>query len=163
MTIKYIENGDLFNSQAQVLVNTVNCKGIMGKGLALQFKQRIPACFKLYKKACKNGTLKPGDVLYVELKNLFEGKDVVHFATKDHWRGKSKLEWVELGLKNLKKECKIRNTKSVAMPPVGCGLGGLQWDKVKPLIEKYFQGADLTLEVYTTATKQYGEFNAAND
>lgn len=160
--IKYIESGDLFASHSKVLVNTVNCVGVMGKGVALEFKKRYPYCVPLYIKACKKGTLRPGGVLYVE--HAVQGSllgdgtsqnsalayrpDIIHFATKRHWRGKSKIQWIDRGLRRLRDECVKRQIETLAMPPIGCGSGGLSWDDVRQLIEKYLDDTNTTIEVY---------------
>ena len=177
--IKYIENGDLFQSKADVLVNTVNCKGYMGKGIALEFKRRYPFCFPPYKRACEAGGVKPGTVLYVEnipakydkkgtktavqpslmptVKDSIYAPDVAHFATKDHWRGRSQLKWIASGLPLLLKECRLRNVKTIALPQLGCGLGGLDWKDVNPLISNCFDQESIIVMVYVSATRQYGE------
>jgi len=155
--IDYIKNHDLFESNADVLVNTVNCRGIMGKGIALEFKRRFPDCCREYNKACRDSVLKPGGLVYVERRDLFGNKDIVHFATKDHWRGKSKLQWIDVGLQKLINELRKRNVESVAMPALGCGLGRLNWEDVKPVVEKYFKCSDIKVEVYLGATKSFGE------
>jgi O-acetyl-ADP-ribose deacetylase (regulator of RNase III) len=185
--IKYIESGNLFDSKADALVNTVNCKGIMGKGVALEFKKRFPFCFSPYKSACRKGILKPGDILYVKFDaapKITKGKAskaipgqqsffgppvnceeapvqmpiIIHLATKDHWRGHSQLEWINKGMLALKKECTSKGLHSIAMPTPGCGLGGLRWLDVKPIIEKhFFNMKNLTVEVYLKATNQLGE------
>ena len=155
--ITYIENDDIFRSSAQVLVNTVNCKGVMGKGIALEFKRRFPDCHRQYDKTCREGKLKPGGLVYVERNNLFGDKDIVHFATKDHWRGKSRIEWIDMGLANLVRELQNRHISSVAIPTLGCGLGRLKWEDVKPLIEKYFADSGIEVEIYLSAIRISGE------
>ncbi len=155
--IEYIENRDLFESHAEVLVNTVNCKGVMGKGIALEFKHRFPDCYPKYKKSCHGGSLKPGGIIYIDRRDLFNNKDIAHFATKNHWRGKSELQWIDSGLGILIDELSKRHIRSVAMPALGCGLGGLNWNDVKPLVEKYFKYSDIKAEVYLSATKEFGE------
>lgn len=139
--IHYIK-GDIFESKARVLVNPVNTVGVMGKGLALQFKTRYPKMFTEYKAFCDKG------MLYVGELHLWNGNDhdVLNFPTKKHWRNPSKLEYIETGLKQLKKEWKGNINGSIAFTRLGCGCGGLDWKDVKPLMEKYLK--DLPLEIY---------------
>jgi O-acetyl-ADP-ribose deacetylase (regulator of RNase III) len=139
--ITYV-SGNLFHSPAQVLVNTVNCVGVMGKGLALEFKQRYPEMFANYVARCERFEVKPG-VPY-----LWENDEVqvLNFPTKRHWRENSQLADIEAGLQYLAKNYSTMGIATIAMPPLGCGLGGLLWSQVKPLIEKYL--SDLPLEVF---------------
>lgn len=132
--------GNLFNSKSEVLVNAVNCVGVMGKGIALQFKQKFPAeYFKAYKTACQNGELAIGKVQVYELKNTQTNpRYIINFPTKNHWRELSKIEYIESGLQSLTEAVEQYEIKSIAMPALGCGLGGLDWNDVKPLIEKAF-------------------------
>lgn len=136
MTLSFRE-GDLFAEPVETLVNTVNCVGVMGKGVALEFKRRWPANFKAYKKLCDDKQLVPGKLFVFETGELFasEGpKYLINFPTKDHWRAKSQISYVEDGLDALVKAIRDYNIKSIAMPPLGCGNGGLDWADVKPLI-----------------------------
>ena len=146
--IKYLK-GDLLSSNAQALVNTVNTVGVMGKGIALQFKKRFPHNFKVYKKACDEGTFSIGQVLVVKDGDLMQKKIIINFPTKKHWRGNSKYEYIETGLTALKEAIRTNNIKSVAIPPLGCGHGGLEWDKVKTLIQAALNDLDCEIEVYT--------------
>ncbi|MDD4454626.1 MAG: macro domain-containing protein [Candidatus Methanomethylophilaceae archaeon] len=160
--IKYIQGGDIFDSHADALVNPVNCKGVMGKGIALEFKKRFPEYFRIYRETCIQEKLRPGILLYVHLDvqpPLFENQQpaVVMFPTKDDWRKRSQLNWIEDGLQFLKNHYKQWNIKSIALPQLGCGLGGLDWENVEPLIEKYFEGEDLEVEVYLNAVTKYRE------
>src|SRR5690349_14003605 len=130
------KSGDLFLDKSEALVNTVNCVGVMGKGVALEFKHRWPENYKAYKKACDAKVLRPGNMLIFELTNLFgknETKFIVNFPTKDHWRAKSKLEYISEGLDALVSDIKKYRIKSIALPPLGCGNGGLDWDTVRPI------------------------------
>lgn len=131
-SIKYIV-GDLLNSKQQGLVNTVNLDGFMGKGIAYQFKKRFPLNYEAYVKACKNKEIDIGKVF------IFEENDkvIINFPTKANWKEKTKIEYIKLGLISLKNEIIQRNIKSIAIPPLGCGNGGLNWENVKPLIETY--------------------------
>ena len=127
--------GDLLKAEAEALVNTVNCVGVMGKGIALQFKKKWPAAFKEYKKACDRKELRPGNMLVYDLGQLAEKPYyLIHFPTKDHWRGKSQVEYITEGLKSLAETIQTLKIKSIAIPPLGCGNGGLQWELVQQLI-----------------------------
>lgn len=139
MTIQ-ITQGDLLNQQVDAIVNTVNCVGVMGKGIALQFKQRWPENYKAYVSACKAKTVRPGKMFVHEL-GRFAGKPyfIINFPTKDHWRGKSELSYVKNGLQDLVEVIKAHGIRSIAIPPLGCGNGGLEWSEVKALIEEYLR------------------------
>lgn len=128
--------GDLLQSGAQALVNTVNTVGVMGKGIALHFKETFPHNFAVYADACRRGQLAPGRMLVVEDSSLTTGKRlIVNFPTKQHWRNPSRYEWVESGLQDLVRVIAQYHITSIAIPPLGCGNGGLDWNKVKPMIE----------------------------
>lgn len=127
--------GNLLKADAQALVNTVNTVGVMGKGIALQFKKAFPEMFKAYESACKAGELEPGEVHVYDRGTMFNPRYIINLPTKSHWRGKSRIEFVQRGLAALVEEIKQRKIESVAIPPLGCGLGGLQWNDVYPLIE----------------------------
>ena len=129
--------GNLLESETQALVNTVNTVGVMGKGIALQFKEVFPFNYKIYSAACKNNELKPGKLLVVKESTLKGEKIVINFPTKTDWFRKSKYEYVEAGLEELFKVIHDENIQSIAIPPLGCGNGGLQWRKVKELMLKY--------------------------
>lgn len=134
--IRY-KKGNIIKADAEALVNTVNCVGIMGKGIALQFKKAFPeAYFHHYQRACRNQELKPGKVLVWETGLLLHPKYIINFPTKKHWKEKSKYEYIEIGLQSLIAEIKRLGIRSIAIPPLGCGLGGLDWDKVHSMIEK---------------------------
>jgi len=145
--IKYIKNGNLFESQCDIYVNTINTKGVMGKGIALEFKKRFPDMFSSYVGACQNELVKPGKLFIYFLTNNTIPKVIVNFATKDHWRNPSKYEWIESGLIQLKEFLQNKNY-SMAMPALGCSNGQLEWNKVKILIENYLNGLNNTIEVY---------------
>jgi O-acetyl-ADP-ribose deacetylase (regulator of RNase III) len=146
--IEFVE-GDLFESGCEALVNPVNCIGVMGKGLALQFKQRYPRYFTNYKWQCDKGLFYPGRVFLYTLMRNSNPLFVISVATKDHWRNPSKLEWVENGLKDLCEVLVLRNVKSVAVPALGAGLGGLPWMNVKPLMAAVFsKHPDILFKVY---------------
>jgi O-acetyl-ADP-ribose deacetylase (regulator of RNase III) len=131
---------DIFDSNAQALVNPVNCVGVMGSGLAKEFKRRFPECFDSYLERCKtNDPIKklcPGMVQVVEIeKKRVPTKYVINFPTKDHYRAKSKSAFIEAGLEDLVRVVSALKICSLAIPKLGCGLGGLDWQVVKPLME----------------------------
>lgn len=134
-----LKQGNLLEEKTEALVNTVNCVGVMGKGIALQFKQAFPENFKQYKKACDAGEVRPGEMLIVHTGNLLNPKYIINFPTKRHWKGKSRLEDIESGLQALIAEIQRLNIQSIAIPPLGCGNGGLDWAAVKPLIIAAFE------------------------
>ena len=133
--------GDILAEDADALVNTVNCVGAMGRGIALQFKKAFPDNFKAYAAACERGEVKPGRMFVFETGALAP-RYIVNFPTKRHWRGRSRMEDVEAGLKALAAEIEARNIRSLAIPPLACGLGGLAWDDVRPRIEATLAGFD---------------------
>ncbi len=143
-----LKRGDILQAEAEALVNTVNCVGVMGRGIALQFKKEYPENFDEYKSVCDRKDLHPGKMLVVNLNRLHDPRYVINFPTKRHWKGKSRIEDVEAGLDALVEEIRQRNIQSIAIPPLGCGLGGLDWNQVRPLIEKAFHalpGVDVLL------------------
>lgn len=134
-TVIKFTSGDILQADTQAIVNPVNCVGIMGAGLALQFKKRWPDNFKLYAAACKQNEVKPGRMFIALTGRLTNPKYIINFPTKRHWRDASKIEDVELGLNALARYIKTRGIKSIAIPPLGCGLGGLNLADVRPMIE----------------------------
>ena len=136
------KTGDLFDEDVEALVNSVNCVGVMGRGIALQFKNRFPANFKAYAKACNLDEVRPGRVFVYESGQMTNPRYIVNFPTKRHWRGKSRMEDIEAGLVDLVREVEERNIRSIAIPPLGTNLGGLQWADVRPRIEAAFEGLD---------------------
>ncbi len=136
------KTGDIFRADAEALVNTVNCVGIMGRGVALQFKNAFPENFKAYEGACKRDELQPGRMFVFETGWLANPKYIINFPTKRHWRGKSRMEDIESGLKDLVSVIRDRRITSVAIPPLGSGLGGLEWSQVRPRIEAAMHGLD---------------------
>jgi O-acetyl-ADP-ribose deacetylase (regulator of RNase III) len=130
--------GDILGAEAEALVNTVNCVGIMGRGIALQFKQVFPANFKAYAAACKREEVQPGRMFVFDTGELTFPRYILNFPTKRHWRGKSRIEDVKTGLVALVEEVRARGIRSIAIPPLGSGLGGLDWSQVRPLIEQAF-------------------------
>lgn len=128
------------------LVNPINCVGIMGKGLALQFKKKFPDIYKPYQRACQEKQLYPGKVL--SLYSLEGLTYVVNFPTKNHWREKSKLEYIETGLDDLVLNIQDLNIRSISIPALGCGEGGLNWDDVKPLIVDKLSPLNLVVAIF---------------
>lgn len=135
--------GDLLKSNAQALVNTVNCEGYMGKGIAYQFKLEYPQNNESYIKACKSGALRVGKMHYYNEK----GKIIINFPTKNKWRAKSKIEYIESGLDDLILLIDYLNIKTIAIPPLGSGNGGLIWSEVKEIIEKKLAGISNKVEI----------------
>lgn len=129
------KKGNLFSEETEALVNTVNCVGVMGRGIALQFKNQFPENFKTYAKGCKEKTIMPGKMFVHKTDTLTNPKFIINFPTKRHWRGASRIEDIESGLSDLINIIQEYSIKSIALPPLGCGLGGLQWNTVKKLIE----------------------------
>jgi O-acetyl-ADP-ribose deacetylase (regulator of RNase III)/uncharacterized protein YwgA len=127
-------SGNILKDSSDAIVNTVNCVGVMGKGLALQFKKAFPDNFRLYKSACDRKEIKIGEVFITESGDMLNKKIIVNFPTKNHWRGKSKYEYIESGLDDLVTKIKEYGIKSIAIPPLGAGLGGLDWGEVKSMI-----------------------------
>jgi len=127
--------GDILQADAEALVNAVNCVGIMGRGIALQFKEKFPANFKAYAAACTRNEVQPGRMFVFETGLLGNPKYIVNFPTKRHWRGKSRIEDIETGLEALVGEIRKCGIRSIAVPPLGSGLGGLDWRLVRPRIE----------------------------
>lgn len=143
--IEYIE-GDIFDSPAQVIVNTVNTVGVMGKGLALSFKNRYPDMFERYKKVCEEGNFRIGNLM------LFYYPDhwLMLFPTKENWRNPSKLEYIEKGLQKFVDTYSDKRINSIAFPKLGCGNGDLDWNDVKPLMEKHLRNLPITIYICRT-------------
>lgn len=141
--------GNILESEAEALVNTVNTEGVMGKGIALQFKTSFPHNYKMYREACKKGEVKVGKVLMVKDKSLFGGeKMIINFPTKTTWRKPSEYSYIIDGLKDLKKTIEESRIKSIAIPPLGAGNGGLDWEKVKQILQEYLGSIDSDVVVY---------------
>jgi len=128
------KTGDLLAEQAEALVNTVNCVGVMGRGVALQFKNAFPENFKAYARECLQRKIQPGRMFVFELKQTAGPRYIINFPTKRHWRGKSRMADIESGLQALTEEIRSRGIRSVALPPLGSGLGGLDWLEVRERI-----------------------------
>ena len=132
--------GDILAEDAEALVNTVNCVGVMGRGIALQFKKAFPENFRVYAAACRRGEVQPGRMFVFETGALTNPRYIINFPTKRHWRGNSRIEDIDAGLKDLVTVIRERDIRSIAVPPLGAGLGGLEWSEVHPRIEKALRG-----------------------
>ena len=146
--IHYVK-GNLLESEAEALVNTVNTVGVMGKGIALQFKEAFPENFRIYKKACQKKEFQIGNMLIVKDSNLTSGqKLIVNFPTKTHWRLPSEYSYIEKGLLSLRKEIETRHIRSIAIPPLGSHNGGLDWLRVKRMVEQALSAVDCDIYLY---------------
>ncbi len=139
--IRY-KTGDIFKEDVEAIVNTVNCVGVMGRGIALQFKKVFPENFKAYAAACKRKEVQPGKMFVYETGQLTNPRFIINFPTKLHWRQKSNIEDIELGLVALVDEVRSRDIKSIAIPPLGSGLGGLNWGDVRSRIDHALKGIE---------------------
>lgn len=133
-----LTRGNLLEANVEALVNTVNTVGVMGKGIALQFKKAYPDNFKAYKAECDSESLVLGRIFVFDRQTMVGPRYVINFPTKHHWKGKSRREDIESGLRSLVEEVKGHGIHSIAVPPLGCGLGGLAWSEVRPMIERAF-------------------------
>jgi len=142
------KTGNILESTSQCLVNPVNCVGVMGKGLAADFKNRYPDMFKFYQKTCREGKLNLGQVAFYALKKE-PNRIICLFPTKQHWREKSTVSSIDNGFKAFIKYAPEMKIETVAFPKVGCGLGGLDFERqVQPLFEKYFLNSSILVEIY---------------
>jgi len=141
--IRYLK-GNIFQAQAQTIVNTVNLRGAMGKGLALEFKNRFPGLFEAYTNDLLDKRLAIG------APTIWKGKErwVVNFPTKDDWRNPSEYSYIEKGLAGLRAKLDEWGVLSLAIPPLGCGLGSLDWKKVRPMIEASLGDVEMSIEVF---------------
>ncbi len=144
MALRYVVNGDIFASQAQVIVNPVNCRGVMGAGLALAFKQRYPEMFAAYVQECQGGQLRIGQPALYRASQPW----ILNFPTKDHWRDPSKLEYIEQGLQFLATNYHQLGITSIAFPKLGAGHGLLPWNEVGPLMAGYLAPLDCETTIY---------------
>lgn len=145
------KQGNLFDSDCQTLVCTVNCEGVMGKGIALEFKKKFPDMFSAYRTVCLYGQTQlrqGGDVWLYCYPDAGRQSRILCFATKGYWRNPSRLEWIERGLQKVKSFITTYNITSIAFPKLGCTNGGLDWMDVKPLMEKYLNKLDIPVEIY---------------
>jgi O-acetyl-ADP-ribose deacetylase (regulator of RNase III) len=146
--IKYIE-GNLLESPAQALVNTVNTVGVMGKGVALQFKNNFPNNYRMYLKACKEGTIEIGKLFVFEEESMLQGKKIIiNFPTKTDWRKPSEYSFIDKGLTDLIRIINAYQIKSIAIPPLGSGNGGLIWNNVKEIMETRLKNIDCDIHIY---------------
>jgi O-acetyl-ADP-ribose deacetylase (regulator of RNase III) len=147
--------GNLLDAEAEAIVNTVNTVGVMGKGIALMFKERYPKNMREYAQACKAKEVQTGKMFTTETGELMGPKWIVNFPTKQHWRAASKMEWITSGLEDLKRFIIENKVKSIALPPLGAGNGKLEWADVKPKIERALSDLE-DVEVFIfEPTKQY--------
>lgn len=146
--IEFVHSGNLLEAKVDAIVNTVNTKGVMGKGIALQFKRAFPDNFKKYRRACERGEVKLGEMFVTET-GLLEGpRLIVNFPTKDHWKSRSRVADIEAGLVDLRRLIAELHVTSIAVPPLGCGLGGLDWHEVRPLIEQALGDLPIAVQVF---------------
>ncbi len=144
------KTGDIFAEDVEALVNSVNCVGVMGRGIALQFKNVFPDNFRAYAEACRRGEVQPGRMFVCETDQLTNPRYIINFPTKRHWRGKSRMEDIEAGLKALAREILERSIRSIAVPPLGSDLGGLNWADVRPRIDAALRGLEgVSVVVFT--------------
>jgi O-acetyl-ADP-ribose deacetylase (regulator of RNase III) len=141
--------GDILAADTEALVNTVNCVGVMGRGIALQFKNAFPENFKAYAAACERKEVQPGQMFVFDTGQLTNPRYIINFPTKRHWRGKSRMDDIESGLMALVRVIQDKNIRSIAIPPLGSGLGGLDWSEVRPRIQEALRGSnDLRVVVF---------------
>ena len=136
------KTGDLLAEDAEALVNAVNCVGVMGRGIALQFKKAFPDNFRAYSEACERNEVRPGCMFVYETDQPTNPRYIVNFPTKRHWRANSRMEDVEAGLRGLVDVIRERNIRSIAIPALASGLGGLSWDEVRPRLEASLRSLD---------------------
>ena len=159
--IKYISKGDIFESKCDAYVNPVNLFGVMGDGLAADFRVEFPENFKVYKSISDKGETAIGKMVIHKVDKQenkdYDGLTIINFPTKSSWKWNSKLEYIDMGLKDLVRIVKEQNIKSIAIPGLGCGLGRLNWDDVKAIMEKYFEELqDVEIEIYEPKVKSWG-------
>lgn len=146
--IRYTQ-GNILDAEAEALVNTVNCVGVMGRGIALQFKNAFPENFRAYAHACARHAVEPGRMFVHDTGELTLPRYIINFPTKRHWRGNSRMEDIESGLKALVQEVQSRRINSIAIPPLGSGLGGLDWAAVRPRITQAMEDLpDVDVQVF---------------
>lgn len=145
--------GNLLDARVEALVNTVNTVGVMGKGIALMFKERFDENYRRYAAACKAKEVHTGKIFVTEVNELDGPRWVINFPTKQHWRGNSRMEWITEGLQDLRRFLIDKGVKSVAIPPLGAGNGGLNWSEVRPQIEQALDGLDTEILVFEPTQK----------
>ncbi len=147
MSITYV-TGDLLKADTEAQVNCVNCVGVMGGGIAKQFRDKYPAMDALYRRKCDDGDIEIGKMFVWLPHRATPPMFVINFPTKRHWKNPSLLRDVSLGLDALAREIRARSISSVALPKLGCGCGGLDWEQVRPLIEQKLGQLDCGVQVY---------------
>lgn len=158
------KKGNILLEDVEAIINTVNCVGIMGRGIALQFKKSYPENFQEYEKACKREEVKPGKMFIHTRSKLFNPRYIINFPTKRHWKGKSSITDIENGLIALKEDIKTLGIKSIAIPPLGCGLGGLNWNEVKKLINEKLGDIDgVEIIVFEPNTEKHEVVNQSKE
>jgi O-acetyl-ADP-ribose deacetylase (regulator of RNase III) len=151
--IQYVQ-GNLLEAEVEAVVNTVNTVGVMGKGIALMFKEAFPENYKEYEAACKRHEISVGRMFVVERRELLGPKWIINFPTKKHWRQPAKLEWIVEGLADLRKVISEKRMRSIAIPPLGCGNGGLDWADVRPAIDNALRDlADVSVLIFEPTQK----------
>ena len=150
-----LTKGNLLEADVDALVNTVNTSGVMGKGIALMFKEKFPANFDAYARACRNREVTIGKMFVTERTGIFGPRWIINFPTKTHWRVKTRMHWVQEGLQDLVRIIKEKDIRSVAVPPLGCGNGGLEWREVKPLIIAALEQVDCVDAIVYEPTTRY--------
>lgn len=148
-------HGNLLEADVEAVVNTVNTVGVMGKGIALMFKESFPQNFKAYAIACKNEEVRVGSMFVTASEELAGPRWIINFPTKEHWRTKTKLAWIEDGLQDLKRVIQENEIRSIAIPPLGCGNGGQDWSVVRPMIESMLGKLDSVEIVVFEPTSKY--------
>ena len=143
------ESGNLLQSDAEALVNTVNTVGVMGKGIALQFKQAFPENFKAYEAACRRNEICLGKMFVFHTNTFHNPRYIINFPTKGHWKAKTRIQDIESGLRDLVQVIHSERIKTIAIPPLGCGNGGLDWNRVRPIIEKALHELNATIVLYS--------------
>ncbi|MBL7794548.1 MAG: macro domain-containing protein [Saprospiraceae bacterium] len=142
------KTGNLLAAQVEALVNTVNTVGVMGKGIALQFREQFPENYKQYRTALKNGELRIGKMFVSEMQRVDQLRYIINFPTKEHWKNPSQMAYIREGLQDLRRVLLEKNIRSVAIPPLGCGNGGLDWNEVRPLIEAAIGDLDMEIVIF---------------
>jgi O-acetyl-ADP-ribose deacetylase (regulator of RNase III) len=149
--VEFVRKGNLLEADVDALVNPVNTKGVMGKGIALQFKRAFPSNYEEYRAACERGDVQLGRMFVTTTGRLDNPRMIINFPTKKHWKSQSRLADIERGLQDLQRVLTDNDIKSVAVPPLGCGLGGLDWSDVKPRIESALSGLPTEVLVFEPA------------
>jgi len=155
----HYQKGDIFEGTTQVIVNTVNCKGVMGKGLALAFKQRYPEMFSVYQQECKSGRLRIGRPTLYQKSTPW----ILNFPTKDNWKANSKLEYLEKGLEYFVNNYKQAGITSIAFPKLGVQNGKLSWDEVGPLMAQYLGPLDIDVFIYVAEEDREYQYGSQTD